>query len=149
VFRLREGGEPEVIYAGLPYPNGLVLSPRGDVLYVAVTRALQVLRLPLRDGRVVKSGVFLQLSGGLAGPDGMAVDEAGGLAVVHAGFGTVWHFSALGEPTARIRSCTGIRTTNVAYGGADLRTLYITEAEHGAILRVRMPIAGRPMFSHR
>jgi gluconolactonase len=149
VFRLREGGEPELVYAGLPYPNGLVLSPRSDVLYVAVSRSLQVLRLPLRDGRVVKSGVFLQLSGGLAGPDGMAVDDAGGLAVVHAGFGTVWHFSALGEPTARIRSCAGIRTTNVAYGGPAMRTLYITEAEHGAILRAELPAAGRTMFSHR
>ena len=149
VFRLPEGGEPQLLCAGLPYPNGLVLEPRGDVLYVAVSRSLQVLRLPLREGRVVKSGVFLQLSGGLAGPDGMAVDEAGGIAVVHAGFGTVWHFSVLGEPTARIRSCAGIRTTNVAYGGPDLRTLYITEAEHGAILRARMAVGGRPMFSHR
>jgi len=149
VFRLAPGGEPELIHDGLPYPNGLVTSPRGDVLYVGVSRSLQILRLPLRDGRVYKAGVFLQLSGGLAGPDGMAVDEAGGLAIVHAGFGTVWHFSALGEPTARVRSCAGIRTTNVTYGGPDLRTLYITEAEHGAILRARLPTAGRAMFSHR
>ena len=149
VFRLCEGGAPELLCGGLPYPNGLVLSPSGDVLYVAVSRSLQVLRLPLRDGRVYKSGVFLQLSGGLGGPDGMAVDEKGGLAVVHAGFGTVWHFDALGEPTARIRSCAGIRTTNVAYGDADRRTLYITEAEHGVILRARLPTGGRPMFSHR
>jgi len=149
VFRMSADGRIDLIYDGLPYPNGLVLSPAQDVLYVAVTRSLQVLRLPLRDGRVRKSGVFLQLSGGLAGPDGMAVDEDGGLAVVHAGFGTVWHVSALGEPLARIRSCAGIRTTNVAFGDDDLRTLYVTEAEHGVILRTRLPVAGRPMFSHR
>ena len=70
---------------------------------------------------------FIQLSGGLSGPDGMAMDEQGNLAVVHAGFGTVWHFSPQGEPLARIRSCAGIRTTNIAYGGPDRRTLYITE----------------------
>jgi gluconolactonase len=149
VFRRRASGEVDLLQGGLPYPNGLVLSPRQDTLYVAVTRSLQVLRLPLREGRVVKSGVFLQLSGGLAGPDGMAVDEDGGLAVVHAGFGTVWHFSALGEPMARIRSSPGIRTTNVAYGVADPDTLYITEAERGEILRARLPVAGRRMFSHR
>ena len=149
VLRLRASGAIDLVYDGLPYPNGLVLGPRQDVLYVAVTRSLQVLRLPLRDGRVAKSGVFLQLSGGLAGPDGMAVDEQGGLVVVHAGFGTVWHFDALGEPIARIRSCAGIRTTNVAFGGADGRTLYITEAEAGVILRCARPVAGRPMFSHR
>ena len=123
-----------------------MLSPAQDVLYVAVTRSLQVLRLPLREGRVRKAGVFLQLSGGLAGPDGMAVDEEGGLAVVHAGFGTVWYVSAHGEPLGRIRSCAGIRTTNVAYDGRDL---YITEAEQGVVLRARMPVAGRAMYSHR
>lgn len=148
VFRLDANGRVDLVYDGLPYPNGLVLSPAQDVLYVAVTRSLQVLRLPLRDGRVRKSGVFLQLSGGLAGPDGMAVDADGGLAVVHAGFGTVWHFSALGEPLARIRSCAGIRTTNVAFGDDDLRTLYITEAEHGVVLRARLPVAGRALYSH-
>jgi len=149
VFRLNAGGGIDLVYEGLPYPNGLVLSARQDALFVAVTRSLQVLRLPLREGRVVKAGVFLQLSGGLAGPDGMAVDDTGGLAVVHAGFGTVWHFSALGEPLARIRSTAGIRTTNVAFGAADPNALYITEAEHGVILRAQLPVRGRAMYSHR
>lgn len=149
VFRLDARGNIELVYDGLPYPNGLVLSPRQDMLYVAVTRSLQVLRLPLREGRVVKAGVFLQLSGGLAGPDGMAVDDTGGLAVVHAGFGTVWHFSAQGEPLARVRSCAGIRTTNVAYGVDDRNALFITEAEQGVILRAHLPAPGRMMYSHR
>jgi len=149
VFRLNTDGSIDLVYDGLPYPNGLVLTPAQNVLYVGVTRSLQVVRLPLRDGRVVKSGVFLQLSGGLAGPDGMAVDDEGGIVVVHAGFGTVWYVSALGEPLGRIRSCAGIRTTNVAYGGDDGRTLFITEAEQGVILRARMPVAGRAMYSHR
>jgi gluconolactonase len=146
VFRLNASGGIDLVYDGLPYPNGLVLTPGQNVLYVGVTRSLQVVRLPLRDGRVHKSGVFLQLSGGLGGPDGMAVDEEGGIVVVPAGVGTVWHVSALGEPLARIRSCAGIRTTNVAYDG-DM--LYITEAEEGVILRARMPVKGRAMFSHR
>jgi gluconolactonase len=67
---------------------------------------------------------------------------------VHAGFGTVWVFSPLGEPLARIRSCAGIRTTNVAFGGPDNKSLFITEAEHGVILRARLGFAGRPMYSH-
>ena len=146
VLRLNASGGIDLLYEGLPYPNGLVLSPAQDVLYVGVTRSLQVLRLPLREGRVHKAGVFLQLSGGLAGPDGMAVDDEGGLVVVHAGFGTVWYVSAVGEPLGRIRSCAGMRTTNVAYDGQDL---YVTEASEGVILRARLPVAGRAMYSHR
>jgi gluconolactonase len=75
--------------------------------------------------------MFLQLSGGLAGPDGMAIGADGSLVVVHAGFGTVWVFDSLGEPIARIRSCAGMRTTNVAFGGPDNKSVFITEAEHG------------------
>jgi gluconolactonase len=149
VFRMSADGRIDCLYDGLPYPNGLVLSPRQDTLYVAVSRSLQVLRMPLREGRVYKCGVFLQLSGGLGGPDGMAIDSEGGVVVVHAGFGTAWQVDALGEPVARIRSCAGVRTTNVAYGGDDMRSIYITEAEQGVILRARAVVPGRPMFSHR
>ena len=46
---------------------------------------------------------------------------------------------ALGEPLYRIRSCEGLKTANLAYGGADLRDLYITEADAGSILCARLP----------
>ncbi len=39
-------------------------------------------------------------------------------------------------------------TTNVAYGGAENKTLYIVESERCAISRVPLPVAGQPMFSH-
>lgn len=151
VFRLDAAGKLDLIADRLPYPNGLVLDDSQDFLFVALTRSLQVIRIQVRPkhGAFYKSGVFLQMSGGLAGPDGMALDEAGNLAVVHAGFGSVWLFSVLGEPVARVRSCTGIRTTNVAYGGTDGASLYVTEAAAGVILRAQMPTPGRRMFSHR
>jgi gluconolactonase len=149
VFCLRVNGDIDLLMDGLAYPNGLVLAPSQAMLYVAVTRTQQVLRAPLSERGVRKSGMYLQLSGGLAGPDGMAIGEDGSLVVVHAGFGTAWVFSPLGEPVARIRSCAGIRTTNVAFGGPGNRSVYITEAEQGVILRAQLNCAGRPMYSHR
>ena len=150
VFRIRTDGTVDLLMQHLPYPNGLVLTPPQDALLVALTGSNQVARLALNTGTagVHRWRTFVQLSGGMAGPDGMAVDEADNFVVVHAGFGTVWLFSRMGEPLARIRSCTGIRTTNVAYGGADGRTLFITECEDGAILTARLDVPGRRMFSH-
>jgi gluconolactonase len=144
VFRLRATGELDLLLDGLEGPNGLVLNLEENILYVAVTRKNRVLALPLvaNCGGVAKAGLFIQLSGGLAGPDGMALDRDGNLIVVHAGFGTVWVFSRFGEPLFRIRSCTGIRTTNVAFGSHDENILYITEAERGAILKVNLPVPG-------
>jgi gluconolactonase len=145
VFRIRATGEVELLLDGLAYPNGLVLSPEQDVLYIAITRSLQVLRLALRPDVVGehKCGVFLQLSGGIAGPDGMAVDSVGNLFVAHSGLATVWQFDRLGEPLARFRSCAGIRTTNLALG-PDGVSAFITESETGVILRARVPLIPPP-----
>lgn len=140
VFRIRTNGTVELLLDGLAYPNGLVLSEEQDALYIAVTRTLQVLRLALRPDVVGehRCGVFIQLSGGLAGPDGLAMDSAGNLYVAHSGLATVWQFDRLGEPLARFRSCAGIRTTNLAFSPDD-GSAYITESETGTILRARLP----------
>ena len=88
------------------------------------------------------------MSGGM-GPDGMAIDAQGNLAVCHVGMGSVWLFSRLGRPLAEIRSGAGIGTTNAAYGGPDGRTLYITESETGTVLKAQMEVPGVALFSHR
>jgi gluconolactonase len=148
LFRLRTGGKLDLLLDCIPSPNGLVLSADETSVFVNVTRANSVWRVPLLDdGTPYKVGEFIRLSGG-GGPDGLAIDEQGNLAVAHLGLGAVWLFSHLGEPIARIRSCTGLATTNVAYGGPDRKTLYITESETGTILAARMEIAGRQMYSH-
>jgi len=149
VYRLRTDGRLELIVDTVPSPNGIVLNRAEHILYVAVTRGNCVWRVPLMpDGTASKVGLFVQLSGSLGGPDGLAMDEADNLAVAHAGLGAVWIFSRLGEPLYRVRSCTGLATTNLAYGGPDRKRLYITESETGTILVAELPVAGRTMYSH-
>jgi gluconolactonase len=143
VYRYTADRKLEQLANCLPSPNGLVVDRH--VVYVAVTRANAVWRLPLTsDGKVVRMGVFLHLSGG-RGPDGMAMDEAGGLAVAHVDFGAVWIFSHRGEALYRVASCKSDMVTNVAYKGNEI---YITDSGSGCILRARVPVAGRTLFSH-
>jgi gluconolactonase len=150
VYRLTTGGRLELLLGNVPSPNGLVTDLDESALLVAVTRGNCIWRLPLLpDGSTTKVGLFIQMSGGPGGPDGVALDEAGSLAVAHVGLGTVWLFDKHGQPLYRIRSCAGMLTTNIAYGGPDRRTLYITESESGSILKAVLPTAGRAMFSHR
>lgn len=147
VFRMRASGEIDCLLDNVPSPNGLVLSPDEATLYVAVTRANAIWRVPLMaDGSVAKVGNFIQLSGG-GGPDGIAVDGEGNLVVCHIGLGAVWLFSADGEPMLRVQSKVGKHTTNAAYGGADRRDIYVTESHSGSILRARMPVAAGRLFS--
>jgi gluconolactonase len=150
VWRLRADGVVQLLVQNVPSPNGLVLSQDEKMLYVAATRANAIWRLPLtlnEDGSVMRVGAFINLSGGI-GPDGMALDAEGSVVIAHIGLGTVWVFDRIGMPRYRIKSCAGLGTSNVAYGGADRRTLYITESETGQILTARLPVPGQVMYSH-
>jgi gluconolactonase len=145
IFRLKPDGALDCFLGGIPSPNGLVLNKDESILFIAVTRGNNVWRAPIMpDGMPSKVGVFIQLSGG-GGPDGMALTADGGLVVAHAGMGSVWVFSPLGEPLYRVRCETGITSTNVAFGGAQNRDLYITESESGHILKARLPLPGLPL----
>ncbi len=149
LYRFSVKGKLECLLDTAPSPNGLVLSREENLIYLNVTRANAVWRVPLLPGGgAMKVGTFIQLSGGHGGPDGLAMDEAGNLVVAHVGMGSVWVFSPLGEPLYRIRSCQGLSTTNVAYGGEGNRTLYITESDSGCVLHCPMEIQGRDLYSH-
>lgn len=151
LFCLRADGGLDCLIDNIPSPNGLVLNENESQLYLAVTRMNAVWRVRfLPDGRTVaKSGTFIQLSGGMAGPDGLALGENGELVIGHMGLGTVWVMSRLGEPMLRIRSPEGILTANCAFGGSGGRHLYITEAETSSILVAELPFAGKPMYAHQ
>lgn len=146
VFCLDTQGHLHCLLNNVPSPNGIALNADENFLYIAATRANSVWRaMLLPDGSITRVGNFIQLSGG-SGPDGLAIDQAGNLYVAHAGLGTVWKFSPQGEPLLRIRSCAGMMTTNLTFGGKDNQDLYITESETGSILRVRMETPGLKPF---
>lgn len=135
VFRVCPSGELQCLLDTGPSPNGIALDPNGESLFVAMTRAQQVWRVPLHpSGIVSKVGVFANLPGGPVGPDGIAFDERGNLYVAQAGAGCVWVLSPTAVPLACLRSAAGSMTTNLAFGGADRRQLFITESEAGVIL---------------
>lgn len=147
VYRYTAGGKLDCLIDTVPSPNGLVFNRRESELFVAVTRANSVWRIPLDDGGgISKVGLFVQLFS--PGPDGLALDEEGNVVVTHPGLGLVWLFSKRGEPLYQVKSCAGEMTTNIAYGGADRKTLYIVDSAEANLLTARMPVAGKLMYSH-
>ena len=148
VFRVRPNGEVTCLLDNVPSPNGLVMNRDETALYVAATRGNCIWQVPfLTNGAIGKVGLFVQLSGA-GGPDGLALDDQGRLAIAHVRLGTVWVVDRLGEPVYRIKSCMGTHTTNVAFGWPDRTTLYITESESGTILKAELDVPGKPMYSH-
>jgi len=159
LYRLRPNGQLDLLLSNVPSPNGVALSPDGRVLYLAVTRGNCVWRVPLLpDGSVAKVSQFFT-SYGPSGPDGLAVDEAGKLLIANPGLGYVWVLNHRAEPVEVLRGAAGSgaagsgaagsSTTNLAFGGADRRTLYVTDSTHGQILRATLATPGLALHKGR
>jgi gluconolactonase len=145
LFRLRPSGQLDLLLNNVPSPNGVALSPDGKVLYLAVTRGNCVWRVPLLpDGSVSKVSQFFT-SYGPSGPDGLAVDTKGNLLVANPGLGWVWVLNARAEPVLVLRGPAGASITNLAFGGAERRTLFVTDSTHGRILSASLENPGEQL----
>jgi len=145
VYKFSASGSLQQLANCIPSPNGLVLDKNEKTLFVAATRSNNVWRLRIApEGTVVRMGVQIQRSGG-RGPEGMAMEDADGLAVAHPDMGAVWLFNHRGEPMHRVQSCRSDVVTNVAYQG---NWLYITDSGAGCVLRAKVPPSGRLLYSH-
>jgi gluconolactonase len=134
LYRLRPSGQLDLLLSNVPSPNGVALSADGKVLYLAVTRGNCVWRVPLlADGSVAKVSQFFT-SYGPSGPDGLAVDMQGRLLVANPGLGYVWVLNPRAEPVMVLRGPAGASITNVAFGGPDRSTLFVTDSTHGNVL---------------
>lgn len=140
VFRLSPDGEVRLVLDCVPYSNGICLSSDGAWIYVAATRANQIWRLSSRLPQTGQPmvGTFLQLSGGL-GPDGLATNDRGWLAVAQAQAGRAYVFDALGDPLAEIRLPEGLWTTSVAFHPDNQTELYIVDAQTGTVFATEIP----------
>jgi len=138
VFMLK-GPELHLLTREIFHPNGLVFSPDERYLYVNDNRTRQITRFDVSaDGTIANGQVFVDMTGdpSVGNPDGMKVDVAGNLYA--AGAGGIWVVS----PQARLLGKIVLpeRGSNLAFGDADGKTLYITART--SIYRVRLNIAG-------
>lgn len=146
VFKYSKDGELQRLVTNAPSPNGITLNNAENQIYVAVTRSQQIWRLPLmKDKSISKSGVAIQLSGGHAGPDGIEIDSEDGIIVCHLGVG-VWRFDNNCLPTHLVYTDEHSLMTNIAFGGPERKTLYITDSMNGRIMRAEMPVAGKVLY---
>jgi len=89
------------------------------------------------------------LPAGVGGPDGMALDEAVSLYVCPVSKGRIFAYAPHGAAFLTIDfSHIGRAVTNLAFGGDDQRDLFITVSDANTVARARMPVPGRPMYSH-
>ena len=153
VFRIDPAGNLHLATDACEYPNGLAFSPDESILYVAISRldercfeeeaqgqvcthrrirAFDV----AQDGTLSNNRVFCDMSSADPGvPDGVKVDTQGRVFCV--GSGGIWVIAPSGDLIGVIRTPEVVR--NLAFGGPDSRTLYLTPGGSLSQLEVKTP----------
>ncbi len=148
VYRITPDGKSSLV-ADCEYPNGLAFSPDERVLYVANTRWTQYIHAFELDagGNVVRRRIFADMSSDETDgvPDGMKVDVQG--RIYCTGPGGTWVFAPDGTRLGIIR--TPEVPANLAFGGPDLRTLFLTARTSVYTLRMKTPGQPHPWYRVR
>jgi gluconolactonase len=127
VYRIGTDGKVTFISQEMDRPNGLAFSPDEKTLYVANSHGPKPVIVAISinaDGGAGNLEVFFNTKGldGRGSPDGLKVDSAGNLWAT--GPGGLLIISPQGKLLGRV--LTGKATANVAFGGRDGKTVFLT-----------------------
>ena len=143
LYRVSDEGELVVKDDGYVITNGPAMSPDGRTLYHNDTLKRVVYAFDVsEDGALSNRRIFATISGD-GYPDGMAVDAEGFVWVALFGGWRIERYSPAGELVEQVPfPCSNI--TKLAFGGDDLKTVYVSTAWKGLseAQRQRQPLAG-------
>ena len=134
---------------GLAFPNGIVLTPDGNRLLVGESKKNRILEYPVESpGKLGPMKVLCDLPAKGKDqidnqPDGMCLDTTGNLYVAHYGMRQVQVVSPEGKVIRRYPG-GNLTTSNVAFGGPEMDTLYITGGikgegdSEGGLFRIKL-----------
>lgn len=141
LWRVGLDGQITLLEGGMGTANGIEVSPDERTLYVNETVQRTVWAYDLSpDGWISNKRLLFQFPD--YGLDGMRCDVAGTLYVTRWGKGAVVALSPRGEVLREI-PLAGQKCTNLAFGGPDGRTCYVTVADRGNVETFRTDQPGR------
>lgn len=141
LWRIDRDGSAHLLESGMGTTNGIEVSPDGRRLYVneSVQRNVWVYDV---DGAGAISNKRLLIRFDDHGMDGMRSDAAGNLYIARYDAGAVAVVSPEGVLLREV-PLTGRKPTNVAFGGADGRQVFVTLQDRGAVETFRADQPGR------
>jgi len=136
-----ENGKFQLLAKDMGTTNGVEVSPDAKTLYVneSVQRNIWAFDLDSQ-GNISNKRLFHQFDD--FGMDGMRCDVDGNLYVTRHGKGTVAKLSPEGKLLLEVK-LKGKKPSNIAFGGSDGKTAYITLQDRGYIETFRVEKPGR------
>ncbi|MBA3798123.1 MAG: SMP-30/gluconolactonase/LRE family protein [Geodermatophilaceae bacterium] len=145
LYRLDTDRSVETMLTGLTISNGIDWSPDGTTMYFidSTPGTVTAYAYDRHTGAISEPRTALEIPPDDGMPDGMTVDSEGCLWVAIWGGSAVRRYAPDGKQLARVE-LPATQVTSCAFGGADLRDLYITTASVGlsAAERAGQPHAG-------
>ena len=121
--------------------NGLGWSPDGETMYYvdSLTHRIDAFDFEIADGQISERRQWVAIEPGAGIPDGLAVDDAGGVWLALWGGAAVRRYAPDGA-LDRVLTVPTDNVTACCFGGVDGRSLYITTAS--VELPDHQPLAG-------
>ncbi|OZD13095.1 MULTISPECIES: SMP-30/gluconolactonase/LRE family protein [Nocardiaceae] len=145
LHRFDSSGRHDVLATGISVSNGMGWDNDLDRFYYIDSWAqrIDVFDYDVASGDVGSRRPFVEIPQEDGLPDGMAIDSEGGVWVALFGAGEVRRYAPDGLISEKV-SMPATYVTSIAFGGADLKTAYVTSGydEFDAAQRVREPLAG-------
>ncbi len=141
LWQVMPDGSERLLERGMGTTNGIEVSPDGRHLYVneSVQRKVWVYDIQA-DGSVANKRLLIDFPD--HGLDGMRCDVDGNLYIARYDAGTVAMVSPAGRLLREV-PLKGRKPTNVAFGGPDGRTIFVTLQDRGSIEAFRNETPGR------
>ena len=141
IWRVGPEGRVDLLEMGMGTTNGIEVSPDEKTLYVNESVQRNVWAYDLaRDGEISNKRLLIQFAD--FGMDGMRCDIDGNLYITRHGKGTIAKLSPTGEILREIKLADK-NPSNIAFGGPDGCTCYVTLQIAGNIERFRVERPGR------
>ena len=143
------------LVAGVGISNGIGWSPDDQRMYYidSLTYRVDLFDYEPGTGAIGNRRMFASLGAGEVMPDGLAVDSEGSVWVALWGGSEIRRYAPDGRLTLTV-DVPAANVTSCAFGGPDLRTLYITTAagpgrSGGALFACQVGVAGLPANPYR
>ena len=145
VYRATPDGVVYPFALDLAYPNGVAFSPDGKELYVSEMRANRLLAFEITDLEELSEYRMVRRFREPAHPDGLAVDMEGRVLGALRGIGGLSIVSADGK-LEELYYVEGWRPSNLAFGGPDRTTVFVTDVANAAVVAFEHDAPGAPLF---
>ena len=141
LWRINLDGSTTLMEKEMGTTNGIEVSPDETKLYVNESKQLNLWVYEIDEkANLQNKKLFYKFKDG--GLDGMRCDKKGNLYVTRYSKGEVVKISPAGKLLRTIK-LKGLKPTNIAFGGPDGKTCYVTVADRGNIEFFRTDTAGR------